>query len=253
MASVEDCMFATQSAGKTCFIAVAAVVLAVGTSAPLAAQGVADPNQGSMTFSGGIDFLNAYMFRGLRQEDSGLVMWPSGDVGVELASGTGAVERVSVNFGTWNSLHTGPTGSDSASGKLWYEGDFYAALGLAFDGGVTFGTTYTAYTSPNNTFTSVKEIAFKVSLTDGGVAGFALAPYALVALEMDTSPGVGQADGGLEAGTYLEVGVTPQLATTVATIALPIKVGLSLDDYYELAGVDHTFGFLTIGAVATVP
>jgi hypothetical protein len=32
-----------------------------------------------------------------------------------------------------------------------------------------------------------------------------------------------------------------------------VKIGLSLNDYYELAGVDHKFGYLTLGAVATVP
>jgi hypothetical protein len=36
-------------------------------------------------------------------------------------------------------------------------------------------------------------------------------------------------------------------------ITFPIKVGLSLDDYYELAGVDHPFGFLSLGAAATFP
>jgi hypothetical protein len=41
-----------------------------------------------------------------------------------------------------------------ACGKLWYESDFYATLGLGFGGGVALGTTYTAYTSPNNGFTT---------------------------------------------------------------------------------------------------
>jgi hypothetical protein len=36
-------------------------------------------------------------------------------------------------------------------------------------------------------------------------------------------------------------------------ITFPVKMGLSLDDYYELAGVDHTFGFLSLGAIATLP
>ena len=49
------------------------------------------------------------------------------------------------------------------SGKLWYESDFYAALGLGFGGGTSFTTTYTAYTSPNNGFSTVKEIMFKLA------------------------------------------------------------------------------------------
>ena len=30
-------------------------------------------------------------------------------------------------------------------------------------------------------------------------------------------------------------------------------MGLSLKDYYELAGVDHKFGFLSLAAIARVP
>ena len=44
------------------------------------------------------------------------------------------------------------------------------------------------------------------------------------------------------------------LAASAAVLAQqPIKVGMSLKNYYELAGVDHTFGYLSLGAVATVP
>ena len=71
-------------------------------------------------------------------------------------------------------------------------------------------TTYTAYTSPNNAFTTVKEIMFKLGVDDSAYLGkCALKPYALVAFEFDTEPGVGQADGGAEAGRYLELGVAP--------------------------------------------
>jgi hypothetical protein len=36
-------------------------------------------------------------------------------------------------------------------------------------------------------------------------------------------------------------------------VYFPIRVGLSLHNYYELAGVDHAFGFLSLGAHAEVP
>ena len=36
-------------------------------------------------------------------------------------------------------------------------------------------------------------------------------------------------------------------------MAVPIKVGLSLGNYYEVAGVDETFGFLSVGGIVTVP
>lgn len=77
--------------------------------------------------------------------------------------------------------------------------------------------------------------------------------YALVAFEIDTAPGVGQLDGGLKAGRYLELGAAPRYSIKRATLAFPVRVGLSLANYYELAGEDHTFGFVSVGATASVP
>ena len=94
-----------------------------------------------------------------------------------------------MNFGVWNSLHTGSSGSDGPSGKLHYELDFYTTLSLGFGGGFSLGTTYTAYTSPNSMFTTVKELSFKVS------KAHMLAPYGVLAFEIGGDES-GQADGG---------------------------------------------------------
>ena len=36
-------------------------------------------------------------------------------------------------------------------------------------------------------------------------------------------------------------------------IAVPVKVGVSVGNYYELAEEDHSFGFMSIGVLATRP
>lgn len=219
-----------------------------------AAQEPADPNPGGISVSGGIDFQSTYMFRGIRQHSTGLAAWPWADLGFAAFAGDGALKSVGLNVGSWNSQHTGDTGSDGPSHKLWYESDFYATLGLGFGGGVSLATTYTAYTSPNNTFTSVKELGVKLAVDDSASLGkAAIKPYVLLARELDSAPGVGQADGGTKAGTYLEVGIAPGYAFSRASLAVPVKLGLSLGNYYEVDGVDHGFGFLTGAAIVTVP
>ena len=223
-------------------------------AAPASAQEPADPNPGNVTVTAGIDFLNTYMFRGIRQDDSGLIAWPYGDLGLALYSGEGGVKSVGLNIGTWNSLHSGPTGSDGPSGRMWYESDFYATLGLGFGGGSALSFNYTAYNSPNSTFTTVKEFQIKYALDDSAfLGGAALKPYALLAMEFGSEPGTGQADGGLEAGKYLELGVAPGYTGSRAGIAFPVKVGLSVGDYYELAGEDHKFGYVSVAGIVTVP
>jgi len=234
-------------------------------SAPAFAQESKDPNPGALTITGSIDFLNQYMFRGIRQNSTGIATWPAMDLGIAAYSGDGGLKSVGINVGTWNSLHTGDTGADSedsgfgcACGKLWYESDFYAALGLGFGGGTSLTTTYTAYTSPNNGFSTVKEIMFKLAVDDSGKLGkAAVKPYIAIAREFDTEPGLGQADAGENAGTYVEIGFAPGYSVSKASIAFPIKIGLSGSDYYELitpTGVeDNKFGYFSIAGIVTVP
>lgn len=235
-------------------VSVSAQIAAATPPAQTATAQPADPNPGSMTLTGSFDGVSTYMFRGLRQNSTGIALWPVADLGIAVYSGDGGLKSASVNLGTWNSLHTGDTGLDSASGKLWYESDFYATLGLGFGGGASLATTYTAYTSPNNGFTTVKEIAFKLGVDDTAYLGkAALKPYGLIAIEFDTSPGVGQADGGTKAGRYLELGVSPGYAGPRASLTVPLKLGMSLGHYYELDGVDNKFGYFSVAGLATVP
>jgi hypothetical protein len=227
-----------------------AVLVGLGAS-PAWSQVAApiDPNPGNLTLTGGIDFLNAYLFRGIPQDDTGVVMWPYGDLGISLHSGEGIFKGIGVNIGLWNSLHTGDAGLEGPSEKLWYESDFYATLGLGFGAGTSLGVTYTAYTSPNGLFNTVRELSFKFAIDDSGALGRAATkPYVLVARELD-----GQADGGAEEGTYLEVGAAPGLPVGGWTVNVPLRAGFSLGDYYEGVFGDERFGFFSVAGLVTIP
>jgi hypothetical protein len=205
------------------------------------------PNAGAVTFTGALDVPSVYVFRGIVQEaDPKLTLWPAGDFGVSLFSGDKGLKSIGLNIGVWNSLQTGSSGSDGPTGRVHYEEDFYTTLAFGLGRGMTVGTTFTAYSSPNSTFNTVKEISFKVS------NAHRLAPYGLVAFELTDGA---QADGGTKKGTYLELGVAPSwpLGSSKATIAVPVKLGVSLQNYYELAGVDNRFGFLDVGGLVTLP
>jgi hypothetical protein len=228
-------------------------MLVILSAGPTMAQG-ADPNPGSITLTTSIDFPSVYYFRGIRQEiDPRVTMFPYGDVGIALFSGDGRVKSASVNFGVWNSLHTGTSGSGAGGpGPMHYEEDFYSTLTLGLAGAMSIGTTFTAYTSPNSVFRTVKEISFKVAQASK------YAPYGLVAFELGGMDGAlppAQADGGAKRGTYLELGAAPSwpFAAGKATLAVPVKVGLSLKDYYEGPSGDETFGYFDLGVLATVP
>lgn len=215
-------------------------------AAPVFAQpsSSASPNAGAVTFTGGIDAPSVYVFRGIVQErDPKITLAPFGDVGLRLKANSDGSKKVGLNIGVWNSLHTGSSGSDGFSAHLHYEEDFYASLSYALTARLSAVATYTAYTSPNFMFDTVKEASVKVAHSGR------FSPYGIVAFEL----GDNGADGGVNKGTYVELGAGPSFVLGRMTVAVPLKVGVSASDYYELNGVDHRFGYLDVGASLTLP
>src|ERR1041385_2594292 len=212
-----------------CLSIICAALLAL--SAASAAAQAADPNPGNITLIGNVDFTNAYMFRGIRQDDTRVIIQPSAEMDIALQSATSGLKSTSLNFGTWNSLHTGDAGLRSATSglgcacdKIWYESDFYTTLAFGFTAG-SLGITHTRYTSPHAGFNNVKEIMFKFTGDDSSALGkAALHPWVIAAFEIDAANGH-QADGGANAGKYLELGVSPGYSGAKASLAVPVKVG----------------------------
>lgn len=225
----------------------------------------AQPNTGKVSFTTGADLSHAYLFRGIKQERKGLVAQPYADINFNVYSdddGSG-LNGVTYTLGTWNSLHTGPSGSDRpstdprpANVRSWYESDFYTGFTLAIDNWEA-GITYTSYLSPNDSFGTVQEISFGLAMDDSSLLGnFALQPHVMMAVETN-----GQADGGNSEGVYLEFGVEPGTQIVEGLdVTFPVTLGLSLSNYYENGvdsslpgGFSDTFGYFDVAAVAVVP
>ena len=231
--------FATRAAFVGVILLTAEVPAAVAqTAAPPAS------NTGAIKLTVGLDFPSVYYFRGIRQEvDPKVTLWPSGDVGITLHSADHGLKSAGVNVGVWNSLHTGSSGSEVAGKSMHYEEDFYSSLTLGFSP-ASFTTKYIAYTSPNGSYATIKEVDLQVSGTQK------YAPYGLVAFEF----GKASADGGTNKGTYVELGATPSWPLGRMTFSVPVLVGLSAKDYYEdPQGGDNKFGFFDVGGMITVP
>src|SRR5262249_56696131 len=123
----------------------------------------------------------------------------------------------------------------------------YGLVTFAF-GRLKPGVQYTSYTSPNDKFQTVQEIAGVLTIDDSA-SRVPLSPKIVVGFEVK-----GQADAGAKKGQYLELGVKPSVKLSKKlSVAIPAKAGFSLKDYYE-GPVPHTHaGYLDTGAIATVP
>lgn len=194
-----------------------------------------------VTVTTGLDFANAYFFRGIKQQSGGAIAQPYFDLGIAAPRG------VSFNVGNWDSLH-----SKSSAGN-WYESDYYASVTFTA-GKAKPGLLYTSYTSPADLFATVHELAGVLAFDDSANA-VPVSPKVIVAFELSD----GQADAGTSKGVYLEAGIKPALKLAPkATLLIPIKAGFSLKDYYEgivLAGTSENdaFGYLDTGLQLSVP
>jgi hypothetical protein len=186
--------------------------------APAAAQAPADEAEKPYTLTIGTDIPSDYYFRGIAQETEGFIFQPYADLGVQLS------ETVSLNVGFWNSVH-----SSDATG--YYEADPYVTLGFA-SGNWSPSVTYTAYTSPSDSFGTIHELAFGISYESP------LAPSATLAVELNN-----------DSHTYLELGVEPGIPFEGSPVSLsvPVAIGLSLNDYYG-----ESFGYFKAGLAAGV-
>ena len=221
-----------------------------------AAEEAKGPNRGNVSVSAGVEFPTAYFFRGILQEDRGFIAQPFLETNIKVYEGEGALNSVGAKLGFWNSFQSqSPVVPSDPTG--WYEADLYGGLTFGLFDKLQAGVIYTAYISPNNSFGTVQEIAFKLAFDDSKLLGaFALAPSFLVAFELD-----GQADAGLisDEGVYVQLGIQPGFklfedAKYPVSVTFPMTLGLGLDDYYEFnTGNNSTFGYFDLGLVVGIP
>lgn len=220
-------------------------------AAPVATEA---EEESRLHFSAGIDFTNAYYYRGIRQEDRGFLAQPWATLGIDIYKPEGFT--LTPYIGTWNSFHdraTGAAQNDNLDDK-WYESDIYFGANAAF-GKWTLGAQYGFFTSPSDAWTTIEELQFMATYDDSEWLG-ACSMKPTVVLAFETSDGTAD---GQDKGTYLQLGVTPgfNLGTreggdALVRIDIPVTVGLSLSDYYQGSdGEDETFGYASIGIKAS--
>jgi hypothetical protein len=180
---------------------------AVSTEAPLEAKlEEKRPNTGRISLNLGVDWVSEYFFRGIAQEVGGANFQPYGSVSFKLIENAGPLTALTATPGIWNNWHAGGGNLvEPLDPTFWYEADLYFTLAATLWENVTMGLTYTAYTSPNDSFKSYQELGFGLSLNDSKWLGaFALNPSLFVGGEVK-----GQAEAGRARGVYLQLGINP--------------------------------------------
>ncbi|HEX7010929.1 MAG TPA: TorF family putative porin, partial [Phycisphaeraceae bacterium] len=243
------------------YAAGAALAQSDEAAAPAAAAG---PNTGKIHLEMGASVVTEYWFRGIGQENEGLILQPYATVGVDLLENDDFTLGGFV--GTWNSIH------DSTPGDAWFESDFTVGLSAGLSDNLTLDVAYVNLYNPAGGDSFAEEVDLVLSYDDTELAQkfsiplgdgedpptlglpFPLQPHVAMAFEID-----GGSDAGENKGIYLELGIEPQFSLVESesypvTLSTPMTVGLSLDDYYENAqGEDDTFGYFDAGLVLSMP
>jgi hypothetical protein len=218
-----------------------------------------DPNTGALSITFDNSFTTAYMFKGIMNERDGLIWQPSLELSLNVfESEDGVVESVDIVVGTWLSVHSEQTFESGSGPDVLYEADYYPSLSLSWTGGVTSAVTYYFYTSPNGAFDTVEELAFDLSYDDSELLGaFALNPAATFTFETHRS-----SFGGTGKGAVFELALEPGAEVELPCeacgdypigLTFPMKIGLSMDDYYRNGPEDDTFGYALVGFHFGIP
>lgn len=231
---------------------VAGLSLAGLAATAIAAPGFAQDappavNNGLLTWSAGVDVVSSYIFRGIEQENQGLIVQPFVEVGAPLGD-----SGLDLTIGTWSSIHTEGTGANTGGTSNWYEADLYASLGYSITDQLAVSAGLTGYYSPNGAFSDIEELNLGVAFDDSEIMGdFSFNPYAMLAIETR--------DAGGSEDIYLELGgefAAPFIESEDMPVSLsfPVVLGLSVDDYYTDANGDNeVFGYFLVGAAASLP
>jgi hypothetical protein len=209
---------------------------------------------GSDRFGGsaGVDFTNAYFYRGVLQEKDGGITQPYLEFTYNIYSAEdGAIRDVTAVIGGWGSFHSERTGAEH-SPSWWYEMDYYGGISVGFEHNLTLDTTYTFLQAPNDAFTTTQELNFTLSWDDSEALGrWSVQPYANLIIETKNTL------LGDDEGLGLQLGIEPTLYTAeddCFTLTMPATLGLGLSNYYESeSGGENTFGYGKIGLAASVP
>ena len=208
-----------------------------------------------MTMSSGAP--NQYFFRGLLQSDHGFI-WQSNS-NLDVALYDSKAFRLMIPVGFWFSVHPGDKAKTGKGPAAWYESRLSG--GLAAEGrGYRADLRLVVYSSPNGSFEDVYELMLKVDLFDdvvfakGDDASFfrGFFPSITIADELKG------ARDGRDRGAFAEIAVAPRMrlwATKDVLIdaVIPVAVGLSLANYYQLVDfkdtkpTNHVLGYASAG------
>ncbi len=232
-------------------LATLAVAGAAALPTPALADEPAEAPGSGVTLDITIDFVSEYWFRGIGQENEGLIVQPGATLTFDLFETSGGA-AVTGYVGSWNSYQ------DATAGNEWFESDMIGGFNIALPNGDSIDLSYINLYNPAGNGIFAEEIDLSYAIDDSErFGGMGLSPYILLAVEVD-----GGSDAGGDEGVYLEIGIEPALADILGSeslpvdVAVPVTLGLSLDSYYEdgMGGDDDdTFGYLDIGVVASTP
>ena len=95
----------------TTAVQLAAAITLVGSLTVAPATHAEGHNTGKISFSAGVDFTTEYYFRGIIQEDQGLISQPWMEASIAIN------EKLGLTFGIWNSFHDNHTGAAGSGDK----------------------------------------------------------------------------------------------------------------------------------------
>ncbi len=252
--------------GIACLAAVLAFVAMLSVTTTAKAEMAEHEDVGSaISVELGLDYATDYYFRGIAQENQGIILQPSASIKLDEVFAFDIEEGQTIGFSpylsVWASLHEANT--PSVGNNVVYEIDYILGVAISLPANFSADVSYIFYTNPSGggQFAQEIDLAISYDATEllAGIERIKDGKWTMTVLFAYETAGLG-ADGVAGVGLYFEFNTELVLPILMAQESdLPIDgivgvtVGLSLDDYYVSGGSDDTFGFVDLYLGASMP
>ncbi|GGB97587.1 hypothetical protein GCM10011494_15090 [Novosphingobium endophyticum] len=204
-----------------------------------------------ITTAVGAAVVSTYISRGISfSEEPSLQAYVTVTVDVPELTG-GAVTRVQVFVGNWNSIKLGPV-EPTETGQLtrFYENDLYAGARLELGQRWTVSATYYRYESLSEAFEGYNDLELIVGFDDTGIWAGAIP---LDAFSLSPSLRMVQEAGrpGRPDALYTQPSLSPSFnlgdPERPVRVSVPLVLGISDEYYDDVRGGHETVGFFRTG------
>jgi len=227
-------------------------------------------NAARFSIDAGVDFLSGYFYRGMGRSQGRLVIQPWVDADLRIYGGPDhkneILNGVHLTFGARTSHLFGDPRLKQDQDERWFDLQWRGGVEMHVFDRWRVGLEYENIENIRSSWRDVHQFNAYAKFDDSDPNySWSLQPHILFSYEYEKQSDAGflsralYEDKRFKSGIYMQAGIRPEfevfkISGKPAKLALPVTIGLSLDDYFQDTDADDSFfGYVDVGANLNIP